>query len=162
MRDPRRLLALVLVALLATACVPLEPTAEPTSTRLLADTPRPTTTQFPTPSEQAPESTFTSVGNVAFLEGAHGVSGKAIVAGLQTLILTQFTFDGKGPKADIRLVQGQDYDHPAAVLLELEQRPYDGQALIMIIPSSAGPGTADRIVVYVPETGEVYAESTFQ
>ena len=118
-------------------------------------------TPFPTPAEPAPERTFAQVGSVAHFSGGHGVSGKAIVAGLQTLIIQEFSFDGKGPAADIRLVKGEAYDQPAAVLVELEPKAYDGEFMLTIIPSAAGPGTADSIAVYAPETGEVYAVGRF-
>ena len=89
-----------------------------------APTPLPTATPFPTPAEVAPERTFTEVGNVGTLTGAHGVQGKAIVAGLQTLIIQGFTFDGKGPAPDLRLVHGSEYARPAAILAALEPRAY--------------------------------------
>ena len=118
-------------------------------------------TPFPTPAEVAPERTFTDVGDVAKLSGEHAVSGKAIVAGLQTLIIQKFYFDGKGPKADIRLVKDQDYENPAVIVFELEQKPYEDTFLLVRIPSSAGPGSANSIAVYCPETGEVYAVAKF-
>ena len=96
------------------------------------------------------------------LDGTHGVKGKAIVAGLQTLIIKDFTFDGKGPTADARLVKGDDYANPALVVLALEQRPYEGEFLLFTIPSTVAPENADRLVIYAPETGEVYAETTFE
>ncbi len=139
----------------------LTPTPLSTDVPASAATISPTSTPFPTPAEAAPEETFTRVGNVAHLDGQHGVSGKAIVAGLQTLIIQTFTFDGKGPRADIRLVQGQNYAEPAVVLLELD-RPYEGEFLRIIIPSSVGPDDADSIAVYCEETGEVYAAAKFQ
>jgi len=120
-----------------------------------------TMTPFPTPAEVAPAHTFTEVGNVGLLEGSHGVTGKGVVAGLQTLIIQGFTFDGKGPAADVRLVMGSDYASPAAVLGVLESRVYDGEMLLYIIPSTVTPENADRLVIYAPETGEVYAETTF-
>ncbi|MGM0400888.1 MAG: hypothetical protein ACQEQT_06270, partial [Chloroflexota bacterium] len=66
------------------------------------------------------------------------------------------------PQADIRLVKGQDYADPAAVLLELESRPYEEEFLRLTIPSSVGPGDADSIAVYCDETDEVYAVARFQ
>jgi len=121
----------------------------------------PSPTPYPTASELAPEETFATVGNTAAFSGAHGVTGKAIVAGLQTLIIQGFYYDGKGVAPDIRLVLGDDYANPAAVLMVLEQRAYVDETLYMIVPSAAGPGTADSIAVYSPETGEVYASQSF-
>ncbi len=145
-----------------TPTVALTDTPVPTSTAEPTLTPTPTRTPFPTANEVAPEKTFTDVGGVAHLSGEHGVAGKAIVAGLQTLIIQGFSYDGKGSPVDIRLVQGEDYEHPAAILMELEDRAYDSEMLYMIIPSSAGPGTADHIVVYAPDAHKVYASATFQ
>ena len=140
----------------------LTPVSTSTATPPPTETPKPTPTMTPTPAELAPESTFTRVGNVAEFSGEHDVSGKAVVAGLQTLIILRFNFDGKGPKADIRLVNGQDYGNPAAILIELEQRPYEKVVLDARIPVTAGPGTADSIAVYCPETGQVYAAAEFK
>lgn len=133
----------------------------PTGTPVPTETFSSTRTPFPTPVKEAPKETFASVGNVAYLNGHHDVSGKAIVAGLQTLIIQRFSFDGKGPNADIRLVQGQNYADPAAVLLDLEARSYDEEFLRLIIPSSVGPDDADNIVVYCEETNDVYAVAKF-
>ena len=142
----------------ATASATLPPTETPEPTI----TPLPSTTPPPTPVGVAPEETFASVGSVAHLQGEYAISGKAVVAGLQTLIILMFSYDGKGPQADIRLVNGDDYEHPAAVLLELESRPYEGEFLHLGIPADAGPGTADRVVVYSSDAGEVLAEGTFE
>ena len=163
-------IALVLLTLLTlAACGPKATptpvntlTPEPTNTPLPTNTPVPSPTPFPKANEPAPEKIFTAVGNVATLSGEHGVSGQSIVAGLQTMIIQVFNYDGKGPSADIRLVKGEDYENPVAILLELEQRVYQDEMLLMIIPSAAGPGKADRIVVYCPETATVYAWNTFE
>lgn len=159
-----RLLLVSLVLLLA-GCDP-KTAPRPGATAVLQvpaqPTLKPTPTPFPTPNEPAPERTFTAVGNVAELNGSHGITGRAVVAGLQTLIIQSFTFDGKGPQADIRLVKGQDYKNPAIVLLKLDQRAYEGEVLLLLIPSTVQPGSADSIAVYCPETDEVYASGLFQ
>jgi len=142
-----RMIVLICLVVACSACGPkATPTPPPTATPAPSATPLPTATvlpsptPFPTASEPAPEQTFTAVGNTATFSGLHGVSGKAIVAGLQTLIIQGFSYDGKGPAADIRLVLGEDYANPAAVLLQLEQREYKDEVLIITVPSSAGPG----------------------
>ena len=134
----------------------------PTETAIPTPTEIPSPTPFPTASEPAPEFTFTNVGNVARFKGTHDVSGTAVVAGLQTLIIQGFNFDGKGPKADVRLVKGDDFGHPVWIIRELEQRPYQNEIIFAHIPSSLQPGSADSIAVYCPETGEVYASAVFQ
>jgi len=160
------LTSLPMIAAVVVACsttrvqVPDQPTA--VATEAPTDTTPQRLATFPTAQEPAPEQTFTLVGNVGHLEGDHDVSGKAIVAGLQTLIIQGFTFDGKGPQADLRLVKEQDYARPAAVLIALEQRPYEDEFFLLRIPNSVTRDNADRLVVYAPETGEVYAETTFQ
>jgi hypothetical protein len=138
------------------------PTSMPDPTALPTATPTPSPTPFPTAAEAAPEETFTQVGDVAHLSGLHEVTGKAIIAGLQTLIIQGFHYDGKGGRLDIRLVKGQDWENPVAILTELEERAYEKEMLYMIIPSSVGPGTVDHIVVYAPDSDEVYALATFQ
>lgn len=158
---------LVLLCIALCGCIVTTPTpdallqaSEPTE--LPSATLPPTQTPFPTPEEPAPESTFTDVGNVGQLNGTHGVGGKTIVAGLQTLIIQGFQFDGKGPAADIRLVHGVNYGSPAVILTPLEQRPYEGEFLLFNIPSTVTAENVDRLVIYAPETGEVYAETTFE
>jgi len=159
------LIGAVLLALLAAGCdtVAIVPEVA-TPTEQATSSPAPTEmlpTPFPTPAEVAPEQTFTNVGSIGFLSGDHGISGKAIVAGLQTLIIQGFNFDGKGPPADIRLVKGQDYDNPADVLAVLDQRSYENEMFLLIVPNEVTRENADRLVVYAPETGQVYAETTF-
>ncbi len=157
-----RLVAMALAASVAlSGCVVTMLDAGPSQAES-ASTPAPTATPFPTPAEVAPEHTFTEVGNVGTLTGTHGVSGKAVVAGLQTLIIQGFSFDGKGSPADLRLVRDGAYTEPAVILATLEPRAYDGEMLLYIIPSSVTSENADRLVVYAPETSEVYAETTFQ
>jgi len=161
-----RVLGLVLAVLLAACQIQVDPQWSPAEpeppTSTVGQALAATATPFPDSQEPAPEQTFTLVGNVGHLEGDHDVSGKAIVAGLQTLIIQGFTFDGKGPQADLRLVKEQDYARPAAVLIALEQRPYEDEFFLLRIPNSVTRDNADRLVVYAPETGEVYAETTFQ
>jgi hypothetical protein len=162
-----RIVLFALAAALLAGCVPFITPLPRDFTPQVAETPTPAVTAtpaatpFPTPAEVAPEQTFTAVGDVAILEGEHGVSGKAIVMGLQTLIIQVFNYDGKASQADIRLVKGEDYDNPAAILVELEQRPYEDEIIFASIPASVGPDAADTIAVYNPETGEVYASSEF-
>lgn len=138
-----------------TPSVTAVPSVEPTTE---SSTVQPATT--PTSGELAPEETFTQVGNVATLTGDHGVTGKAIVAGLQTLIIQGFSFDGKGSAVELRLVMGQNYANPALVL-PLELRAYDKEMLTFSIPAKVGPGSADSIVVYCPETAQAYAVAQF-
>jgi len=137
-------------------------TALPTETPEPTATPPPTVTPFPTPAEVAPERTFARVGDVAHLAGTHDVAAKAIVAGLQTLIIQRFNYDGKGPQPDIRLVKGDDYENPAVVLVELEARVYKDEFFLVHIPSSVGPGTADSIAVYSTDENTAYAVATFE
>lgn len=138
------------------------PTATATATAMPTETPTPLPTPFPTPPESAPEKAFTTVGDVAEISGAHSVSGRAIVSGLQTLIIRGFNYDGKGPAVDIRLVKGDQYDQPVAILLQLEQRAYTDEIVLVHIPSTVKPDSADHIVIYAPDTGEVYAEAHFE
>ena len=58
-------------------------------------------------------------------------------------------------------MKGQDYGDPAAILLELETKPYEGEFLRLIIPSSVEPKEADSIAVYCAETAELYAVGKF-
>jgi hypothetical protein len=171
MRPQALLIALLLTTCLAlSACARPTPTPMPTATPAPTATPVPTATTVPTPtatpfpmaSEPAPEEAFFAVGGLADLKGEHGVQGQAVVAGLQTLIIAGFSFDGKGPPAELRLVKGTDYENPAAVLMKLEQRAYSRETLHMILPTTAAPGSADSIALYCPETHEAYAVGRFR
>lgn len=136
------------------------PTPIPTATTVM---PTPTIVVWPTSSTPAPELAVLPVGYATvFAETQHGISGKAIMAGLQTLIITDFAFDGQGPVADIRLVMEGDFDNAVIVLANLEQRPYDREVLILVVPSHLQPGEADSIAVYCPETKTTYAWGRFQ
>jgi hypothetical protein len=159
LRSGSGLLVIILLIACGSAATPMprEATAPAPATPAV-----PTPTAVPTANEPAPAETFVQVGSVAQLAGQRGIQGKAIVAGLQTLIIQDFSFDGKGPQADIRLVKGQDYAQPALILLELAARAYDHETLHITIPSSVGPGAADSLAVYCRETGEVYAVGRFE
>ena len=174
MKKLHYLLTGLLVLLLVAACAKATPTPQPTSTPMptATATPEPTATleptatpiptEVPTPTlEPAPEAIFAPVGYRAVFSGDHGVSGKAVVAGLQTMIILGMNFDGKGPEADLRLVLGDDYDNPIVILAELEQRPYEAEFMQLRIPADAAPGTADSIAVYCPETETAYAVAVF-
>jgi len=174
MKKLHYLLTGLLVLLLVAACAKATPTPQPTATPMptATATPEPTATleptatpiptEVPTPTlEPAPEAIFAPVGYRAVFSGDHGVSGKAVVAGLQTMIILGMNFDGKGPEADLRLVLGDDYDNPIVILAELEQRPYEAEFMQLRIPADAAPGTADSIAVYCPETETAYAVAVF-
>jgi len=118
-------------------------------------------TPFPTIDEIAPESTFVEVGSIATLSG-EGVSGHAVVAGLQTLIIRSFTFDGKDTTADIRLIDSNTPDEPIAILTQLEKRAYDGELLLLIIPEGPVDTRADAIAVYATEGQQVLASGIFE
>ena len=158
----------VLVLCLAAACrpttmpTPVQPTAVvvPTETPI---PPTPTPKVWPTSQTPAPELAVLPVGYTAtFQETQHGVIGKAVMAGLQTMIISAFSFDGQGPAAEIRLVKQGNWDVAVAVLLQLEQRPYDKELLVMEVPSHLEPMQADSIAVYCPETKTLYGWGLFQ
>lgn len=141
---------------------PVPPTATPAPTDEPTATPLPSKTPFPTPDGAAPERTIADVGAVTYFEGTHGVSGKLVIAGLQTMIIQAFHFDGKGSEIDVRLVKDSAYDDPVAVLTTLDARVYGNEMILVRIPSSASRDTVDSIVIYCPETQEVYATARFE
>ena len=114
----------------------------------------------PTALNGAPEATFAQVGSTATFTGLNAIEGKAVVAGLQTLIILAFHFDGK-VKADIRLVKGTDYAKPIYIFSELD-RAYDAETLQFTIPAHLAPGLADTIAIYATETNQVLAAAVFQ
>ena len=141
---------------------PLQPTVIvlPTATPI---PPTPTPKVWPTSGTPAPENGLVPVGYTAALQDTqHGVVGKAVMAGLQTIIINGLTFDGQGPPADIRLVKEGNRDTAVVILLQLEQRPYVEELLVMHVPSHLQPGEADSIAVYCPETKTVYGWGRFQ
>jgi len=140
---------------------PLQPTIVivPTATEVPAT---PTPKMWPTASTPAPEEPVIPVGYTATLQDTqHGVSGKAVMAGLQTIIFSEFNFDGQGPPADLRLVKEGNWDSAETILLKLE-RPYDKELLVMTIPSDLQPWQADSIAVYCSETKALYGWARFQ
>ncbi|MHB1357437.1 MAG: hypothetical protein ACYCZF_15830, partial [Anaerolineae bacterium] len=124
------------------------------------NTPENKETASPTALGGAPEETFTGVGNTATFEGLNDTEGKAVVAGLQTLIILGFRFDGK-VKADIRLVKGTDYAKAIHIFTELD-RAYDAEVLQFTIPANIAFGSADTIAVYDTETNQVLAAAIFR
>jgi hypothetical protein len=93
------------------------------------------------------------------LSGGHGISGKAIVVGGQTLIIVGFRYDGTGSDVDIRLVNGDDYGNAVVKFVHLEPRMYRDEFFILCIPNKAQ--VADRIVVYSMDEG-AYAIGIFE
>nr|MBC7244970.1 DM13 domain-containing protein [Chloroflexota bacterium] len=136
------------------------PPATPTSTAVLAT---PTIKIWPTASAVAPDEPVIPVGYVAtFQDTQHGVSGKAVMAGLQTIVISNFTYDGQGPLADIRLVKEGELDKAVAILAKLEQRPYQQELLVLTVPSDLKPGDADSIAVYCEELKASFGWGRFQ
>lgn len=139
---------------------PQVPTAQPTLTTV---PPTPTTRVWPTSSTPAPEEPVIPVGHTTTLQDTqHGVSGKAVMAGLQTILINEFTYDGQGPAVDVRLVKEGDLGNAVAILGKLEQRPYDGELLIFTVPSDLKPGDADSISVYCYEFEASFGWGRFQ
>lgn len=135
-------------------------TAQPTATAI---PPTPTTKVWPTSSTPAPEEPVIPVGHTTTLQDTqHGVSGKAVMAGLQTILINEFTYDGQGPAVDVRLVKEGDLGEAVVVLGKLEQKPYDRELLIFTVPSDLKPGDADSISVYCSELQASFGWGLFQ
>ena len=159
------LILCVTCTLLSLAACNKNPTPWPTTQAQSSATtdsniPDNTETVSPTALNGAPEATFTGVGNTATFTGLNATEGKAVVAGLQTLIILAFHFDGK-VKADIRLVKGTDYAKAIYVFSQLD-RAYDAETLQFTIPAHLAPGLADTIAIYATETNQVLAAAVFQ
>jgi len=153
-----RLIA-ILVLLVGCKTVPT-PSPQPTATAI---PPTPAIKVWPTSSTPAPEEPVIPLGYAAtFQDTQHNVAGKAVMAGLQTIVISNFTYDGQGPEVDIRLVKEGDLDNAVAVLGKLEQRPYDHETLIFTIPSHLKPGDADSISVYCDELKASFGWGRFQ
>jgi hypothetical protein len=170
-------LALVIVTILC-MCQPvnLAQYVQPTPTSTPWDVP-PTPPPEPTPTyacqtylplivsastcddDVAPEKTFTDVGSVARFSGFNGLSGTAVVAGLQTMIITSFSFWG-GTHASIWLAKWPNLDEPLLKLCDLEPRAYVNETLMYHIPCWMVYGSADFIVIQGdgPYTGVLAAE----
>jgi len=108
----------------------------------------------------APPETFTDIGTTATLAGSHGITCRVCVAGLQTLIIWGFTYDGTGVgTVDIRLLNRNE---TVAKLKVLDSRAYDGsEPLYLCIPYELRDGDADRIAVCSTSDG-IYAVGIFQ
>jgi len=109
-------------------------------------------------STPAAPQTFTDVGDTATLAGSHDITGRAHVAGLQTLIITRLSYDGLGEETtDIRLLKGNE---TVAKLVVLD-RVYNGSEFLRLcIPWELRDGDADRVAVYSTEEG-IYAVGLF-
>lgn len=143
-----------------TATPQVPTTARPTATAI---PPTPTMKVWPTSLTPAPEQPVIPVGHTTtFQDTQHGVSGKAIMAGLQTILINEFTYDGQGPAVDVRLVKEGDLGKAVAVLGKLEQRPYDRELLVFNVPADLKPGDADSISVYCYEFEASFGWGRFQ
>jgi hypothetical protein len=158
----------ILVLLIWSGCrsvatlTPIMPTplAQPTLTKPSAT---PTMKVWPTASTPAPDEPVIPIGySAVFQDTQHAVSGKAVMAGLQTIVISGFTYDGQSPPVDIRLVKGEDLDHAVAILARLEQRAYEQEWLVLTVPSHLKPGDADSIAVYCEELKASFGWGRFQ
>ncbi len=158
----------ILVLMIGTGCRSAATPGPQTPTPLVQATSAalpatPTLEIWPTASTPAPDEPVIPVGYTAvFQDTQHNVSGKAVMAGLQTIVISGFTYDGLGPPADIRLVKGGDFGHAVAILARLEQRPYEQEWLVLTVPSDLKPGDADGIVVYCEELKASFGWGRFQ
>jgi len=91
----------------------------------------------------APPETFAKVGTTAQIFG-YGISGKACVVGLQTILIWNFDYDGGAGIVDIRLVKGGDYENPVAKYDVLDYAK--GEWFHLCIPYCHED--ADRIAIY--------------
>jgi hypothetical protein len=97
--------------------------------------------------------TFVPVGWIADFVGFNGLKGKAVVTGLQSLIILDVWFYGN-TGAEIWLVKWPDLETPVYKLYVLEQRPYYGESIPMTNPPGAlylpwylNRGSADTLVI---------------
>ena len=148
--------------------IPSAATLVPTSTLIPTATPVPTATFVPTPTPfptsmtPAPEEAFFELGSKATLQGeSHNVAGSAMVAGLQTIVVRGFTYDGACEGADIRLGMVDNFDEPAGVLMVLENRAYNDEILVLTVPNHVELGEADSLAVYCSATSEVHGWGQF-
>jgi hypothetical protein len=158
-------LLLVVVLCVLTACqsqpTPTpSPTAQPTATHI---PPTPTIKVWPTSSTPAPEEPVIRVGDAAVLQDTkNGMSGKAIMAGLQTIILNNFSYDGSCATLEVRLVKSESRDTVVSVLGRVEKRSYSNEALVFTVPSDLKPGAADSILLYCTESATTLGWGTFK
>ena len=138
------------------------PTLIPTATLVPTATLPPTPTPFPTSMTPAPEEAFFELGSKAILQGkSHNVAGSAMVAGLQTIVMRGFTYDGACEGADIRLGLADNFDEPSAVLMVLENRAYNDEILVLTVPNHVNRSKADSIAVFCSATSEVHGWGRF-
>lgn len=136
------------------------PTAQPTATRV---PPTPTIKVWPTSSTPGPEEPVIRVGDVAVLQDTKGgVSGKAIMAGLQTIILNNFAYDGSCGVLEVRLVKEESRDTVVSVLGRVEKRTHSNEALILTVSSELKPGAADSILLYCVESATTLGWGRFK
>ena len=177
----RLVVALVIVFVLVTVACSPEPTPEPTAEATVAEPmvtvvltiappePTPTPTLVPTPimnatvDSPAPEEAFADVGSIArFSSDDDAVMGRAILAGLQTLIIRDFSYQVDCTGADIRLGKEGTFDQPSAVLIDLEEREYTLEMMVLSLPPEVNADNTDSIALYCEETGEVLGWGTFR
>ena len=94
-----------------------------------------------------PWETFRRVGSSAVFEGFNGISGKVVVAGLQTLLIIGLYSDGTA-QAEVWLCKWPDLEHPVWVIATLEAREYENEWIQVAIPWELGRESGDWIVVY--------------
>jgi len=115
-------------------------------------------TPIPTPVEVAPECTFTDVGNTARFTGPHGLSGLIVVAGLQTIVIPGFCWNGEPEQLKIEMLHedAEGYLETVAVLTRLRQYRYVNRILVLQVPAWIGHEDASIVAFRGARTGTTY------
>jgi len=120
-------------------------------------------TPIPTPVEIAPERTFTDVGNTAWFTGPHGLSGTIVVAGLQTIVIPDFCWEGEPEQLKIVMLHedADGYLETVATLTRLRQYRYVNRILVLRVPAWIGHEDASIVAFRGARTGTTYVMAEF-
>ena len=84
------------------------------------------------------------------------------MAGLQTMLLNNLTYDGQCATAEVWLVKEGKLDTAVVVLGKLQQRAYAGEVVVFAVPSHLKPMEADSVAIYCVETKAVLSWGKLQ
>ena len=110
------------------------------------------------------DSNHSSIGRYGYFETiAHGVSGRAEIIDNCTIKVTEFYYDGRGPKVNFYVAQDHDYANESAFAIsrEINGPSYENSEFILRLPNGKTLNDFNTLSVWCVEFGASFGELVF-
>lgn len=110
------------------------------------------------------DATHSSVGQYGYFESlAHGVSGRAEIIDNCTIKVTEFYYDGKGPKVNFYVGQDHDYasDNAFAISREINGPSYENAEFTLRLPNEKSLDDFNTLSVWCVEFSASFGQLEF-